>query len=80
MYLIDENTNRTLERITLLLNRSEAMELRDSIHTILNENSHHEHVSNGEYNKEITVSLYDENVPESYAPFIEKILNAVDNR
>ena len=61
MRILDDNTKNRLDNVTLYLTMSEAKELRDSLDdVIMNPRAgYHAHVSNEDYQKEITVCLYD---------------------
>jgi hypothetical protein len=60
MRILDEDKDLRLERIILYLTQSEAGELRDSLENILsNPADNHAHVSSNDYQKEITVVIYD---------------------
>ncbi len=59
MRLLNDDTDTALARLTLLLTREEASELRDTLEAILADDSRHEHVPSGDYAKEITVAVYD---------------------
>ena len=62
MRILDEESDRALSRITLLLRPSEARELVSALETLLRagEPAHHEHISNSDFDKEVTVAMYDE--------------------
>ena len=66
MRLLNEDTDTAFSRLTLLLTRAEASELRDTLECILSSNHHHEHVSSDDFAKEITVTIYDSGNPESF--------------
>jgi hypothetical protein len=70
MKIYDRDTKRKLKNITLFLTREEAAELGYSA-TDLSEHpeKHHHHVSDAEYNNEITVSVY---MPENINQFDEE--------
>lgn len=62
MRLLDEGNNRTLNRVTLYLTLSEAQELRDSMTDLLSgPMPNHCHIPSSDYQKEVTVCVYDEN-------------------
>jgi hypothetical protein len=61
MRLLNEDEDKGINRILLLLTKSEAMELRDAIDLLLNDaGDRHEHVSSEDYKKEVTIADYDE--------------------
>ena len=61
MRMLDEISDRKLDRVTLYLTRAEAQELRDSLGSILvNPRGNHAHVSSQDYRKELTVCIYDD--------------------
>lgn len=62
MRIYDEDSDRTIKRVTLFLERDEASELRDSLEVLLGRDRNkegHEHVSSKDYQKEIIVCIYD---------------------
>jgi plasmid stability protein len=62
MRILDEDTDRPCNRVSIFLLRSEAGELRDTLEAALatTEDSWHEHVTSTDQQKEITLALYDE--------------------
>jgi hypothetical protein len=55
----DEDEIRRLDKVTLFLTKSEALELQQDLHRLLeNQKEHHAHVSSDDYKKEITVCIY----------------------
>jgi hypothetical protein len=61
MRMLDEDNDRRLNHVTLFLTKAEAIELQGCLENLLLEpDSHHEHLSDEEYKKEITVCVYDE--------------------
>ena len=72
MIIWDENTNKSLTDITMLLSKSEAIQLISYLDELLkstNLNTHY-HLNNDNYSKEITLALYDKN--ECLSGFEEK--------
>ena len=60
MRLLDEDIDRACSRVTIYLTHQEAVELRDSLEALVaGPSGGHEHVSDADYKKEITVCLYD---------------------
>lgn len=67
MRMLDEERDRSLSRITILLSRAEAEELRDSLKSVLEPGVElHQHISSEDYQKEITVAVYDETNVDSF--------------
>lgn len=66
MRILDQSDDKSLSRVTLYLLTSEAEELRDSLNSLLERSSHHEHTPSADYTKEVTVTLYDVNNLESF--------------
>jgi hypothetical protein len=61
MRILDEQRDQGVSRSTILLTRAEAGELRDSIEAILKgDEGNHAHIPSEDFQKEITVALYDE--------------------
>jgi len=62
MRILDESSDKSLNRIILYLTLSEAMELRDGLDDLIkNPSNNHTHVSSEDFNKETTVCVYDVN-------------------
>ncbi|MBA3238187.1 MAG: hypothetical protein H0T62_07575 [Parachlamydiaceae bacterium] len=60
MRILDEVSDMSLENVILYLTISEASELRDSIDELLKKPlNNHGHVSSENFQKEITVCIYD---------------------
>ena len=59
MRILDAATDRSCDRITCFLTRSEASELRDALDALLTGPAeHHQHVPSEDFKKEITVCVY----------------------
>ena len=73
MVLFDGTTKNELYEVTLLLEKSEAVQLLDYLNDLLLNNTTHEHyhLSNDDYSKEITIALYDKSGELNH--FAEKI-------
>ena len=60
MRILDENTDKSVNAVIIYLTKSEASEMRDSLAQILADPiGRHEHVSNSDYTKEVTICIYD---------------------
>ena len=67
MRILDDESDKALNRITLFLTSAEAAELRDSVKLLLADDSHHhEHVSSADFKKELTLTVYDSQSLESF--------------
>jgi len=70
MRILNEVSNQPLKNVTLYLTLAEARELQDSLAEIIKiKENYHAHISSDDYQKEITVCVYD-----------EKKLNGFDER
>lgn len=59
MRILDEISNKSLENVILYLTFPEALELRDSLNDLLEKPlNNHAHVSNEDFQKELTVCIY----------------------
>lgn len=60
MRILDNDRDVACNSVTLFLTVSEASELRDSLNSLVHEGFHarHEHVTSGDFQKEITVCVY----------------------
>jgi hypothetical protein len=64
-----------MNEILLLLSTTEAIELKNTIEQLLeSDDMHHAHISNDNYQKEITVSILDKNPVETYHADIRDII------
>ena len=55
------DNDKKIDQVGLYLTHSEAQELRDSLEMLLQKpEMHHLHIPNGDYQKQITISIYDE--------------------
>ena len=71
MRMIDDDSSKKLDNITLFLTMAEAKQLRGALNAVIEEptDANHRHVSSADYQKEITVCIYD---PENLAGFNER--------
>ncbi len=77
MRILDENSDKSLENTTLYLTFMEASHLRDSLDQLLEKPlNNHAHVSSEDYQKEITVCIYDVN---NLQDFDERSKNLIIN-
>lgn len=76
MHILDDETDKTLKRITILLTKKEMRQLQGYVRQLLEEkpSSDHHHLSTDDYQKEITLCLYDPNNIEAFQEFIQKII------
>jgi len=75
MRILDQDADKSINQITLYLTVLEAQELRDSIDSLLqNETHHHEHISSEDYKKEITMTIYDRLPLDSFDERSKKIV------
>lgn len=60
MRILDESSDKPLNNIILYLTKTEASELLDSLNEIIKKPSNnHTHISGENYQKELTVCIYD---------------------
>ncbi len=75
MRLLDDGSNRKLDRVTLYLSRSEADELKSSLEEILERpEGNHAHISSEDFEKEITICIYDENLLDGFSERSKKLI------
>lgn len=61
MRIYNVETDKKANKIVLYLTRNEAEEMKNSLEAMLvDERHHHEHISDSNYEKEITVCIYRE--------------------
>ena len=60
MRILNNDKDEKINGITIYLTRSEAQELQDSMRDLLdNANHQHSHVPSEDYQKEVTICIYD---------------------
>lgn len=60
MRILDPGNDKKLDEVGLYLTREEAIKLRSNLEQLLADRGmHHVHLSNDDYQKEVTVSIYD---------------------
>jgi len=75
MRILDQDADKSINQIILYLTQLEAEELRDSIVSLLqNQSDHHEHISSTAFKKEIIVTIYDRLPVESFDERSKKII------
>jgi len=77
MRILDEISDKSLEKIILYLTFSEASELRDGLEDLLKKPSNnHIHISSESFQKEITVCIYD---IDNIKGFNERSMNLIEH-
>ncbi|CUI18116.1 conserved hypothetical protein (plasmid) [Candidatus Protochlamydia naegleriophila] len=77
MRILDQETDQSLNNIILYLTSQEAQELRDSLEDVINKPlNNHSHIPSNDFEKEITVCIYDEN---NLKGFNERSINIILN-
>lgn len=67
MRILDDESDKKLDNVSIFLTKEEAMQLRGYLNQLLdNPALQHAHLSNVDYQKEITVCLYDEKKLEKF--------------
>lgn len=67
MRILEENSDKSLKKIILYLTLSEALEMKDSISSILKDSkNNHAHIADANCEKEITICIYDDKDLEGY--------------
>ena len=76
MRILDQKNDQSINQVVLYLTKEEALELKDSLDGIIEDNNlgRHEHVSSSEYDKEITVCLYDPGSIEQFSERSKKLI------
>lgn len=75
MYIVDDETDKSLSSVTVLLNKTELQELIGYAEQLLeNPSSQHHHISSVDYQKEITICFFDPEKIDEFSPNIQKII------
>lgn len=68
MRLLDGDSDKKLDEVFLYLTKSEAKEMMGALKGLLqNPIGNHSHISNEDYNKEITVCIYDTKMLDGFS-------------
>ena len=75
MRILDETRDNSVDRATLLLTRSEAQELLDSLQSLLTDGKgQHAHVPSEDYLKEIAIAIYEPGNVEGFNQRCQKLI------
>lgn len=76
MRILDNDSDKKIDNITICLTKSEASELRDTLDSLLkNAKGNHGHVSDYDANKEITLCIYDQkDLDASFHDRVKKLI------
>lgn len=76
MYILDDETNKKLNCVTIILKKNEVQQLLGYAKQLLEKptNSEHYHLSNDDYQKEITICMYTPENINSFNPRIQKLI------
>ena len=67
MRILDDESNKKLDNISIFLTREEILQLRGYLNQLLdNPKLQHSHLSSSDYKKEITICLYDNKNLENF--------------
>lgn len=79
MRILDEDNDKKLDRVSLYLTIEEAQELFDDLESLLKKpKANHAHISNENFDKEITISIYDEDDLSGYE-FNDRSIKLIKN-
>jgi len=75
MRILDEDNNKAIKRVLILLTQEEATEMRDDLERMLQKNisNEHTHINDMEYEHEMTISIYNDQVQS----FNERVKNLI---
>jgi hypothetical protein len=65
MRILDQDNDRAIGSVFLLLTRQEALQLHGLVACLLKDPTTHAHVPSDDYSKEVTVAAYDPEHPEA---------------
>ena len=75
MRILNDESDKKSDNISIFLTKAEALQLRAYLNQLLdNPKIHHIHLSSEDYQKEITVCIYDENNLEGFHPRAIKLI------
>jgi hypothetical protein len=77
MRIYDDDSDKAVSNVTLLLTLNEAEELKDKLEGLIRDyakKSHHEHVNDNDYKHEITVAIYNTDGISDFNPRIRQLI------
>lgn len=75
MRILDDNSDKNINKVTLVLTKEEAIQLRGDLNQLIADPKvHHTHCSSENFQKEITVCIYDVTNLQSFHPRIIKLI------
>lgn len=76
MRLLDQEKGIVINDLLVLLTLEESCELRDELNRLISKKTknNHSHVSNIEFTKEITISIYDFNKLDGFSERVKKLI------
>ena len=75
MRLLNDQSDKKLDNVTIFLTREEAKQLTSYLNHLLNKsNDQHAHLSNDDFQKEITICLYDKKDLSHLHPRARKLI------
>jgi len=75
MQIFDDTSDKKLDNITLFLTKSELQILSGYARQLLEKSSYdHFHLSSEDYQKEVTICVYDPEKTENFHPRIQKLI------
>ena len=79
MRILDEDTDKKLDNVLIMLTIEEARELISYFNQLINKQTpscDHFHISSVDYQKEITVCIYEDNRPNSFSERVNKLITS----
>jgi len=75
MRILDDASDNRINQVSIFLTKQEALQFLGYVEQLLEDpNTHHSHLSSEDYQKEITISLYDLNDLYSFHPRAKKLI------
>lgn len=80
MRFLNQDKNETLSNLLLLLTKNEAIELKDELERLIKSkiNNDHGHVNDLEYQRELSLAIYDINSLNEFDENVRKLI--IDNK
>jgi len=75
MRILDDESNKKVESVSILLTRKEAIQMNSYLDEVIaNPELQHFHLSSEDYQKEITISIYDPEDLEKFHPRFKRLI------
>jgi hypothetical protein len=74
MRILDDEADEKLDSVSIFLTKDEMQQLIGYAKQLIEHSSDHQHLSSNDYQKEITICIYNPENPGKFSPRVERLL------